>query len=1415
MRRDHAPQEVITTLDRNSEVAESYLDVWGHEKRIDPETREALARSLGAERRPAKVKLEPGRCYEPELLAQGGRIWGFAVQLYGLRSERNWGIGDFGDLRTLIELGAACGAGVVGVNPLHATQASPYSPSSRLALNYLYLDVTAIPEYARSAAAQRLVATKAFQRKLEQLRRAPLVNYAGVAVLKTHVLGLIFRDARPSAAKPSTYAIYEALREEHGGGWDRWPRDYRDPDSRAVRKFARRHARRVAYHDWLQIITRAQLAAVQRRAHELGMPVGLYVDLALGADRGGAEVWADQESYALEATCGAPPDEFNPKGQDWGLPPYSPRALRASGYRPFRELLRANMPLGGALRMDHVMALSRLYWIPRGAKADRGGYLNYPLDDLLAVLAEESRARRCLVVGEDLGTVSAELRAKLNQAGVLSYRPLYFEKTPDGELAPPRAYPRDALVCVSTHDLPTWRGYWAEHDLDWRDKVGLTVDAQKERSLRRSELAKLQRALAREGFDRSARSAHLYIARTPCKIATVQPEDMLEVLEQANLPATVAEHPNWRRKLPLALEGWAGDARVAATAEVMAERSIARGVPQRVPDATYRLQFHKGFRFADAIRLIPYLARLGISHLYASPFLKARPGSMHGYDVIDHNAVNPEIGTEAELRKLIEALREHGMGLVPDLVPNHMGVLHADNAWWLDVLEKGRASSYARYFDIDWSRGKLLLPVLGKHYGEALEAGELKLENKGGRWSVRYFDHRFPLNAKSTRALKPGAMKDPLALHRLLEQQHYRLAYWRVASDEINYRRFFEITDLAGVRVEDRTVFEATHALICRLAKRGGIDGLRIDHPDGLADPREYLERLNEAFVRPWIVVEKILAEYEHLPADWPVHGTTGYRYANLLTGVYIDQTAESHFDRIYQRFTGERASFAEASIASRYLIMNTTLAAELHMLSNWLARIAQGNRFTRDHTASGLRKALAEIAARFPVYRTYVGARGVSATDRKWIDWAVKAAKRASRIADPSVFDFVHGVLTLDAAPPAGLRRQEMLRFAMRYQQFTAPVVAKGDEDTAFYRYNRLIALNEVGGHPAHYGLSLKAFHAAAERRARERPYTMLASSTHDTKRSEDARARLAVLSELSSSWRLWLRRWSVINRSHRTEVHGESAPSRVDEYHFYQALIAIWPAEAERLKTYMLKAAREAKLRTSWINPDGDYEAALERFVTESLANALFQKELAEAMPRIAHLGFLVSLSQALLKVASPGVPDYYQGTELIDLSLVDPDNRRPIDFGARHRLLAELGKGARQPAALLADLADGRAKLHVIRQGLAVRKAHAALFHGGEYRALYADGGYEEQLIAFSLHAGEATVVALAPRLFARRLGDAAAPVGAYWGEARLSLPEGEYEDAISGRGQRGGARHVRELLADFPATLLVQASKKPQP
>ncbi len=1416
-----------------SEIAPSYLDVWQREHKLDAETRRALEKALGprAKKSAPAPRIEQGACYRPEALAQGGRIWGFTVQLYGLRSERNWGIGDFGDLRLLVEIAAGFGAAVVGVNPLHAADASPYSPSSRHALNVLYLDVEAIPEFQRCAEAQELFKSSSFRERLGRLRDAELVDYAGVRAAKLEVLERLhecfthdrarrerFAEFDRQSPKPLRgYALYEALKEEFGPNWQSWPEQYRNRASSHVKNFSKKNAARVQFYAYLQWNARLQLDLAQRRAKELGMPVGLYVDLALGSDRGGAEVWSDPAAYATEASIGAPPDEFNPRGQDWGLPPYAPRALRAARYRPFIDLLRANMPQGGALRLDHVMALARLYWIPRGNNPDKGGYVNYPLRDLLGLLAQESRRKRCMVIGEDLGTVTPELRKALNEAGVLSYRPLVFEKDAKGEFLAPSAYPREALVCVSTHDLPTWRGFWKAHDLELRRRLGLSVDFEKESAIRETDKEALERALARDGFDTSAASAHAFLARTPARILVVQPEDVFELVEQANLPGTIDQHPNWRRKLPVALERWPSEPRMQALLQALAERAVWPSrhmrAPARVPVATYRLQLHKDFGFASATELVPYLARLGVSHVYASPFLKARPGSQHGYDVVDHGSLNPEIGTQGELERLIEELHRHGMGLVLDVVPNHMGVLHGDNPWWQDLLEKGRASRYARFFDIDWQRGhgRLLLPVLGKHYGEALEDGEIRLD--GRRKRVVYFDQSFPLSAKSRRNLRTA--KDTLALHRLLERQHYRLAFWRVASDEINYRRFFEITDLAALRAEDRAVFDATHALIAKLARRPGVDGLRIDHPDGLSDPEQYLERLQTIAERPWVVVEKIVADYESVCAGWKAHGTTGYRYASLLTGLFIDGAAAGRFERIYQRFTGERRRFEEISHDSRVLIMSTTLAAELGGLAARLARIASGNRRTRDHTESGLRKALAEIAARFPVYRTYVTGRGVSDTDRRYIEWAVNAARRASRIADPSVFDFVRSVLTLDAAPASGARRRQMLEFAMRFQQFTAPVVAKGVEDTAFYRYNRLIALNEVGSDPRDFGYSLKAFHAASEDRARNWPYTMIGTSTHDTKRSEDVRARLGALSELGSAWRLLLARWHRMNRSRRTEAEGESLPSRGDEYHYYQAVLGIWPSEPpgaeqllslkKRLKAYMSKAVREAKLRSSWINPDAEYEAALERFVVQSLESPGFLKEVNEAVARLARLGKLVSLSQALIKVASPGVPDYYQGTELFDFSLVDPDNRRPVDYEIREKYLLQ---ETDDPGSLLRNISDGRAKLHIIRRGLAVRRAHPMLFHGGSYGALYADAGREENVCAFILRHGRYAIVAVAPRLFAHLIEPDGAPIGErVWGVSKVMVPTGRYRNVLTGDELEGGDVPLARMLHAFPVALLV--------
>jgi len=1228
--------------------------------------------------------------------------------------------------------------------------------------------------------------------------------------VKLQVLELLFEERTCALSKGArAFALFEALREKLGDDWRRWPEPFRDPRSPAVRAFAKRHRRRVAFHEFLQAAARRQLDAAQRRALELGMPIGLYVDLALGADAGGAEVWGDREAFALEASCGAPPDEFNPKGQDWGLPPYNPRVLRARGYAPFVELLRANMPEGGALRMDHVMALTRLWWIPRGEMPPAGGYVHYPFEDLLAVLARESRQRRCMVIGEDLGTVTPEFRRALNEAGVLSYRPLLFEKDAGGEFSPPHGYPREALTCVSTHDLPTWAGFFKKSDLLLRRRLGLSVDPGKEEGIREKEAQKLLAALRREGLDGSALSAHVFIARTPCKMMMVQPEDVFELAEQANLPGSVDGHPNWRRRLPVRLEAWEADARVASLARALAP---LRGLGVRVPRATYRLQLHKDFRFRDATALVPYLAELGVSHVYASPFLKARPGSAHGYDIVDHSRVNPEIGSEAELKRLLAALARHGMGIVLDVVPNHMGVLQGDNAWWLDVLEKGRGSRYAKYFDIDWRpanpqlRGKVLLGVLGEHYGEVLEKRQIRLAGGG----LRYFSHRFPLRAGS-RPRK--ARLDPLAMHALLEKQHYRLAFWRVASDDINYRRFFEIADLAALRVEDPEVFEDTHRLIARLCETGVVHGLRIDHPDGLADPSAYFERLRAMAeargLRPWIVVEKIFAGHETLPADWAVQGTTGYRFANILTGLFIDGSAERRFERIYQRFTRERRNFEEIAYLSRLLIMGTTLAAELNMLTNRLARIAAGNRFTRDYTAGALRKALAEVAAHFPVYRTYVSARGASDTDRRHIDWAVGKARKASRIADPGVFDFVKSVLLLEIDTTDARRREEIVAFARRFQQFSAPVVAKGDEDTAFYRYHRLIALNEVGGEPTAFGFSLRAFHAASEDRAKNWPHTMIGSSTHDTKRSEDVRARLGVLSEMPSAWRRMLWRWSVMNRA-------TPAPSRTDEYLFYQALLGIFPGNAgqleDRLQAFMLKAAREAKVHTSWINPDSEYEGALERFVSAALANQAFLKDVGEAAARITRLGMLVSLSQAVIKVASPGVPDYYQGCELWDFSLVDPDNRRPVDYRRRRSLLRELKSAS--PRQLLETLEDGRAKMHVIRKGLALRRELADVFRQPAYLPLYADGGREENIVAFDMQGGGRGVVAVAPRLFATLMRETdLAPLGATaWGDSALSLPEGSYENVLTGEShQVKGKVKVADLLATFPVALLRRASR----
>jgi (1->4)-alpha-D-glucan 1-alpha-D-glucosylmutase len=1540
----------------------------------------------------------PKACYVAPALAGDGRVWGAAVQLYAVRSEHNWGIGDFADLAALIEQWGVNGASVVGVNPLHAlfphnpAHASPYSPSSRLFLNTLYLDVEAIDDYGESDAARSLVRSAPFQAQLKRLRGTETVDYPGVAEAKRQVLEMLFAHFRAQHLAHDTaraqafhafrarageslyrHALFEALQEhffrEDSGiwGWPQWPQEYRSPDASAVQQFAQEHADRVDFYGYLQWQADVQLETVGRRSFELGLGVGLYEDLAVSIDRAGAEAWARQDLYAIGASVGAPPDVFNLKGQNWGLPPLVPQRLSQTAYAPFIDTLRANMRHSGALRIDHVMALMRLYWIADGADASHGAYVHYPFDDLLAIVRLESQRNRCVVIGEDLGTVPPEVHEKLAVSGVLSYRVLYFERDAEGGFLPPSQFEPQALVAGATHDLPTLAGWWDGHDLELRARLRLFPQPElREQQVieRAQDRARLLLALEREELlppqttvspvsipkmtSAFCRALHQYLARSPSKIVLAQLEDVLEVREQINQPGTTDAYPNWQRKLPLLLERWPADERFVELAR-MFERERGRvrmAVPRRaeaiqavIPRATYRMQLHRDFTFADAAAQVPYLARLGISHLYCSPFLRARAGSRHGYDIVDHNALNPEIGNRDDLEHLVATLRSHGMGLLIDVVPNHMGVLGGDNGWWLDVLENGAASMFAEFFDIDWTSsdpaltGKVLLPILGDQYGVILERGELKLgfEPETGSFVLRYFEHRLPIDpvtypsllasaqrlatpnllpsvavdalaslgsalghlpvrdagdgaarterhrdkevhkaqlARLTREYPPllegieravtainGSADDRAsfaALDELIELQAYRLAYWRVAADEINYRRFFDINELAALRMERVEVFDATHRLVLDLAASGKVDGLRIDHPDGLLDPAGYFRRLQERYAQlvgypgavsageegapAWplyVVAEKIIAPHEQLPADWALHGTTGYRFANVVNGLFIDPAAKPRLDRAWRAFVRDEADdFEELAYRCRRIVMATSLSGELTVLANALLRLARADRRTRDFTLNSLRLALAEVVASFPVYRTYVIEKP-SAQDRRFIDWAIGRARRRGRAADPSVLDFIRSVLLGDLPPGAPESLLDGYRaFTQRLQQYTSPVTAKGIEDTAFYRHQRLIALNEVGGEPDVFGMTVNAFHGASRDRAQRWPHTMLASSTHDTKRSEDVRARLDVISELPAMWRLAVRRWSRINRSKRRIVEGASAPSRNDEYLLYQILIGSFPVgeigERElatyraRVVEYMLKATREAKSHTSWINPNEAYEQALAEFIVALLARIdgnLFIDDLRAALPPFARWGAYNALSMALLKMASPGVPDIYQGEELLELALVDPDNRRPVDYDRRRSLLDQMSPiaaGADETAisALRERPEDGRAKLWGIWRALQLRREKAELFARGSYQPLAAQGERARHVVAFAREHQGAAVVVVAARLYASlQIDPAAPPTGEIWSQTSVELPElpaaDGWHDVLSGRRFLAGSRTLAlaQLFATLPVALLV--------
>jgi (1->4)-alpha-D-glucan 1-alpha-D-glucosylmutase len=887
---------------------------------------------------------------------------------------------------------------------------------------------------------------------------------------------------------------------------------------------------------------------------------------------------------------------------------------------------------------------------------------------------------------------------------------------------------------------------------------------------------------------------------------------------------------------------------------------------RRIPLSTYRLQLHKGFTFDDAAKLAEYLRELGISHVYSSPYLQASPGSMHGYDVVDHARVNAELGGAEAHERFCTRLGKLGLGQVLDVVPNHMS-LGKENRFWCDVLENGVSSRYASFFDIDWQpyeerlRNKVLLPVLAEQYGKVLDAGGIQVVRHGNRFQVECSEQNFPVAPQTLAVILAraaeisksdtlnflaasfGRLPAPeyadrqtiLARHRdqqvlkgllarlcleeseiggaldqavadlndnkdalddFLNQQNYRLAYWKTADQQLGYRRFFDVNTLIGLRVEREHVFDETHALVLDWLHRGVLDGVRVDHPDGLRDPMQYLRRLRERAGDAWIVVEKILERGEFLRDEWPVEGTSGYDFLNMALGLLVSPKGMQELQAIYEDFTGECGAFAEIAHDKKINVTLEALGSDVNRLTTLLVGICEANRDQRDFTRAEMRRAIREVSACFAVYRSYVqpGRDEMTEEDRAQISRAIECAKGKRQDIDAGLFDFLGDVLT---GKVEGTLETE---FLMRFQQFTPPVMAKGVEDTAFYCYNRLVGMCEVGGDPGSDGVSVAEFHDYNAKMQATHPHTMTTLSTHDTKRSDDVRARLAVLSEIPAEFGEALNRWSRMNNELRMDLKLGDHPDRNTEYLLYQTLIGAWPIVAERIQAYMTKATREAKQKTTWTANNTEFEEALRKFIDAALAHAEFVTDLEHFVEGIKAAGRVNSLAQTLVKHTSPGVPDLYQGAELWDLSLVDPDNRRPVDYKLRAKLLKQLaGKTAAEGATeAMRGMDEGLPKLWTIHQALCLRRERPQSF-GAEagYTVLQARGGKAEHGVAYLRGKDVATVV---PRLVKILGGD--------WADTTVELPKGRWTNRLTGSEVGGGAVPIGELLRDFPVALLVK-------
>jgi (1->4)-alpha-D-glucan 1-alpha-D-glucosylmutase len=928
----------------------------------------------------------------------------------------------------------------------------------------------------------------------------------------------------------------------------------------------------------------------------------------------------------------------------------------------------------------------------------------------------------------------------------------------------------------------------------------------------------------------------------------------------------------------------------------------------RIPTATYRIQVNSSFGFKAAKAIVPYLAELGISDIYVSPIFKPRKGSHHGYDVVDSNQLNSELGGTDDLDELTRELKDHEMGWLQDVIPNHMAYNY-ENQMLMDVLENGESSEYFYFFDVEWNhpyesiRGRLLAPFLGSFYGESLEKGEIQLRYDDRGLTINYYDLKFALKIESYITVftyKLGKLKRKLGedhpdfikllgilyvlktlpsredvnerygqtrfikrmlwelysknqeikrfidenietfngkigipesfnlLDSLLSEQLFRLSFWKVATEEINYRRFFNINELISLRIEDEDVFDHTHSLIFKLFEEGRISGLRIDHIDGLYDPTDYLKRLRKKLGEVYIVVEKVLDLEEELPSFWPVQGTTGYDFLNYANGIFCEKTNEMRFNKIYSRFGGFKGSYEDLVCEKKRLIIGKHMAGDIDNLAHLMKKISSRYRHGGDITLYGLKRALVEVMTLFPVYRTYIDPEVFSEADHSYVEEAVKRAKQSN----PGLLNelnFIEGFLFLKSRDhlPEEEKRQ-WVQFVMRFQQFTGPLMAKGFEDTILYVYNRLLSLNEVGGSPDRFGISLEKFHRFNKRRVDLWPHSLNATSTHDTKRGEDVRARINVLSEIPEEWNSSIKQWSRINRRRRRSINGRNIPDRNDEYFLYQTLVGTFPFDEKeytsfvgRLKNYIVKAVREAKIHTAWLKPDTDYEDAYISFVEEILEPSEGNPFLREFLPfqkKVSYYGIFNSLSQMLIKITSPGVPDFYQGTELWDLNLVDPDNRRPVDFEKRMSFLQDIRqKAERDMLSLISELAsskeDGRLKLFLIYRALKARNRNFEVFQNGTYIPLETTGRFRDHIIAFARKHEDHWAVTIAPRFLTALIKEGEYPLGRrVWDDTCILLPEGaprSWKDAITNQIVKNNRTlPMGEVLGLFPTALLMR-------